>query len=373
MPKKIIVSQDTMVCSQNPKINVDGFGPVGSMDSSGLFLHTALWIDLNGVPRGVVSSEITIRDKQKLSKDHWKMAPIEKKESYKWLKVVENVCEQLPANTKAIFVSDRESDIHEYFELLIKRDADFVVRYSHPRRTLADNQFSKVKDELEQESSKTVIRTELPVKVGKETFVDKITLELTWKSVTIQPRKGGLVIHRNRKPFTLNCLKVSGKSSKGAKIEWVLYTSLPLENVNDALEILRIYKIRWRIEEFHLVLKSGMGIERTRFEFAKNISKFIALCVPMAMKILELQYYGRHEPESEAKLVFSVNHMKAIKAMIRRQNKRVPRKITIEMVIRLVAFCGGWTGRKRDGLPGVRAIWRGWRSVEEMSELIGYL
>jgi hypothetical protein len=48
------------------------------------------------------------------------------------------------------------------------------------------------------------------------------------------------------------------------RINWKLATDLPITSVDEAVEKLRWYACRWKIELFHKVLKSGCRAEAAR-------------------------------------------------------------------------------------------------------------
>ncbi len=47
-------------------------------------------------------------------------------------------------------------------------------------------------------------------------------------------------------------------------VEWMILTPLPVTNGEQAQTILRWYTYRWRIEEYHKILKSGCKAESYR-------------------------------------------------------------------------------------------------------------
>ncbi|MGY0782781.1 IS4-like element ISLpn5 family transposase, partial [Azospirillum argentinense] len=48
------------------------------------------------------------------------------------------------------------------------------------------------------------------------------------------------------------------------RIDWKLVTDLPVADTAAAVEKLRWYALRWRVEEFHKILKSGCKVEAAR-------------------------------------------------------------------------------------------------------------
>ncbi|MDQ0562970.1 hypothetical protein QO004_004779 [Rhizobium mesoamericanum] len=53
-----------------------------------------------------------------------------------------------------------------------------------------------------------------------------------------------------------------------APIDWKLVTNLPVDDITAAIEKLEWYALRWKVEVFHKVMKSGCGAEKARLETA---------------------------------------------------------------------------------------------------------
>ena len=53
-----------------------------------------------------------------------------------------------------------------------------------------------------------------------------------------------------------------GTPKNRKKIEWQLITDLPVRSRKDAIEKLEWYALRWKIEVFHKILKSGCRARR---------------------------------------------------------------------------------------------------------------
>ena len=372
-PKRIIVPQDTTNYSRNPFEQVEGLETLGNEYSAGLLIHSALWLSEQGVPEGLLSAEIYKHNiekktvgKKKKKKDYRKI-PIEEKENFRWLKVVDLVSNSLPADVQAIYVADREGDFYEYLQDLIERKASFVTRCKHQNRIVLsqDNQPSRVSAEIANSPVQAYVAIDIPI--GRNKF-EKVKIAVKWHKIRFQPQKAGRINYSGREPFDIGCVSLEGVRSNGKKIDWVLYTDLPLKNLYDAMEVIRIYKLRWRIEEFHLVLKSGIGIEKVKLRDAENIKRFISLCIPMAIHITRLRYLAKYSPKLDISEVLGPKEIKALKKMIRKRRGIKQRIISIKECVEYIAFIGGWMGRKGDGPPGVRTLWRGLRDVKLLAE-----
>ena len=78
---------------------------------------------------------------------------------------------------------------------------------------------------------------------------------------------------------------------------WRLLTTLPVETAEDAREIIRLYRLRWRIEEVFRVLKrDGLALEETQIESARRLFNLAALAVVAAARILQLTDAGTRAP-----------------------------------------------------------------------------
>ena len=61
---------------------------------------------------------------------------------------------------------------------------------------------------------------------------------------------------KNYKPIKVNVVMVYNETYC-----WILITNLPTESLNDCLEVTKIYKERWHVEDFHKVLKTGYQVD----------------------------------------------------------------------------------------------------------------
>jgi hypothetical protein len=62
-------------------------------------------------------------------------------------------------------------------------------------------------------------------------------------------------------------------------------TNLPVADFAAAVEKLGWYALRWKIETFHKVMKSGCRAEETRLETSDRLAKFLALIAVVSWRI----------------------------------------------------------------------------------------
>jgi Transposase Tn5 dimerisation domain len=124
------------------------------------------------------------------------------------------------------------------------------------------------------------------------------------------------------------------------------------------------YALRWRIEDFHLTLKSGCQVEQLQLETANRLSKAIVTYSAVALRIMALRDLARQEPTVPCDRILNTDQWHALYAHFQghRPSRDTPVP-TIREAVKWIGRLGGHLGRKRDGMPGVRTLWRGWRDL----------
>jgi hypothetical protein len=196
----------------------------------------------------------------------------------------------------------------------------------------------------------------------------KARLELRSITTTITPscRHAALV---DRQPITWSLVEAREiKAPEGIEaLHWLLWTTEPAANLSQTLEILRLYKLRWRIEDFHLTLKSGCRAEALELETADRLTKALTIYSAVAVRILMLRDLARQEPDAPCTTILSDDAWKML--WIHFNQKRLTASVpipTVKQAILWIGRLGGHLNRKRDGMPGVRTLWRGWRDLTIM-------
>jgi Transposase DDE domain len=97
-------------------------------------------------------------------------------------------------------------------------------------------------------------------------------------------------------------------------LEWILLTSLPVENETRAWHIIRVYQARWIIEDFHRGLKSGCRLEWARLQEERSLENLLAICSPIAVHLLSLRELARLHPEEPAHTWVSPQEVQVVAA-----------------------------------------------------------
>ena len=88
-------------------------------------------------------------------------------------------------------------------------------------------------------------------------------------------------------------------------LEWFLLTTCAIDSIDDAQACLRWYGLRWRIEDWHRVLKTGCRIEDLAHHSAERLERAIAIKLVIAWRIMLMTLVGRACPELPAEVLLS--------------------------------------------------------------------
>jgi hypothetical protein len=151
-------------------------------------------------------------------------------------------------------------------------------------------------------------------------------------------------------------------------LEWMLLTNVPVESLEDAIERVKWYKLRWHIESFHKVLKSGCNVELCRLETADRLERYLTLFSVIAWRLYWMTHISRASPATSCAELLADHEWKALYCKIKKTRELPPSPPTMREAIRWIASLGGFLGRKGDGEPGITTTWRGWQRLIDLSD-----
>lgn len=118
----------------------------------------------------------------------------------------------------------------------------------------------------------------------------------------------------------------------------------------------------------HYVLKSGCQIEKLQLKTAQRLEMALATYSIVAWRLLWLTYMARRDPDSSCEEVFATYEWQSLYATIHKQIYTDDTPPTLAQVIGWIARLGGFLGRKCDGFPGVKVLWRGLRRLNDIAQ-----
>ena len=156
----------------------------------------------------------------------------------------------------------------------------------------------------------------------------------------------------------------TGQFGDTTPLDWVLGTDLADASAAALARYQAWYEWRWpTMEEYHKVQKTGCGVDRVRSETKDRLRAAIALLSVVAVRVLALRWARDGRPDDPAGAVASPAELAVLAALA---PDRPPVRTVREFVDR-VAGLGGYLGRKCDGPPGWRTLWRGYQRLADLA------
>ena len=380
-------SEDTVLCIQdgtdlnyNNLDKCSGLGVISTNQtgakSRGLKLHSTLTTTTNGLPLGLVNCTCSAPEPKAVEDTRSAdSVPIEEKKNIVWLEHHRELVKlkpQLP-ETRIIHVCDREADFFELFSEQRKDGSvELLVRAKHNRKV------HNAPDKLFVAASEAPILGRVKVHVPRQSARSKKSKQkakpkrsereavLVLRSEKVEFRPG--TASADTEPvvmWVVHALEEHPPANDEA-VQWYLLNSMQIESFEDAEQCLRWYCLRWRIEDWHRVLKSGCKIEKLAHKSAERLRRAIAINMVIAWRIMLMTLLGREVPGLPAEIMFSDIELKVLRAYSAKKKLTQPDKLGDAVI--LVAKLGGYIGRKNDPPPGHQIIWNGYSKLQHMCE-----
>lgn len=293
------------------------------------------------------------------------------RESDVWPEAVEAIGTIAP-ECRLIHVADRAADDVRFMRACLKSGTGFVVRARFDRRLKKEE--SNLWEHLNSLGSAGTLKIKIGAQAGsrgqKPRRAREAKLEVRFGSITLaRPSRDS----QREGPGTLEVQAVYAREIDPPKdaeaVDWMVLTSEGIGNFEDACKVIGYYQKRWVIEEWHRCLKEGCRLEESQVEKVENLKRLAAVLSIVAVRMLWLR-----DLADEERTGTRANDAKALKASVPESWIVVaaglyeddPETLTPRQFWRNIAKQGGWIGRKSDGRPGWKTLWRGWYDVTQM-------
>ena len=366
--KIVLVVQDTTSLNYSAHPLTEGLGPISPRSEGvlGLLLHDSMAFNLAGTPLGLLDVQCWARDPQQFGKRASRHErPIEHKESQKWLRSFNQVSEAKKRcpHTTLISVADREADIYEFFHLAVNDPCkvQLLVRAEHDR-LLADGQGRLWGHMAQQPVAGTTV---LSVPRQGKRAPREARLEVRFGKVKLTPPSRKLEF----KELDITAIVAQEiDCPPGVEpLQWMLLTTMVVENFDEAVEKLSWYAKRWGIEVYHRTLKSGCKIEERQLGSAERLEACLAIDMVVAWRIFHLTKLGRETPDVPCSVFFEEAEWKALYCFVRQDPKPPDQPPTLKEAVRMVAGLGGFLGRRSDAEPGTKSLWLGIQRLDDIA------
>jgi hypothetical protein len=337
----------------------------------GLKVHSVLAASPEGVPLGLLYQQVWVREDEmdpEPEQQHRRHQSIEEKESGRWLLAQHAIQASFEPEQRVLTIADREADLYDLFAQPRPVGKELLIRAKHDRRlqTPPKAQTEHLWERIRQTPAAVLVAFEVPR--SHEHKARRTTLAIHFATLTIappRPKKN----HAVWKPLPLQVVlaeEVDPPAGETA-VRWLLLTTMPVSSVEAAVQVVLWYSLRWLIERYHYVLKSGCRIEELQLETMQRLERALATYCIVAWRLLWLTYEARQAPDASCEVLLHKDEWQALYATIHQTPTPPEQPPTLHEAVCWIARLGGFLGRKSDGEPGVQVIWRGWRRLQDIA------
>jgi hypothetical protein len=331
----------------------------------GILMHSSLAVTPEGLPLGLAAVKFWNREKfkgtaQLKRKINPTRVPIEKKESVRWLENLRQSIELLGHPERCIHVGDRESDIYELYCLTKELGTHFVVRTVVNR--LAGDGDHTVSVEMQAAPSAGVLQIEVR---GDQDEISHASLDVRFKRVIVLPPIGKQKRYPSLELSVIHATEINAPSGR-KPIVWKLLTDFDVRSFEQAVEKIRWYATRWKIEVFHKILKSGCRAEDAKLRAADRLANLVAVFCIVSWRVMWLTMMARAAPDAPPTIALTHPEIKILNHLVSDSGNRGAKQNTLQFYLTKLARLGGYLARASDPPPGNTVVWRGLRRLADI-------
>jgi hypothetical protein len=273
-----------------------------------------------------------------------------------WAETIEAIG-PAPEHTTWVSVGDRASDVFSYVRRARTLGWHCLLRVNQERRIMTD---AHVPGYLKRHVRSPSARATKTITVrGREGNPNRqVALQVAWTALTLQPPANRPEKYELPQPgWRIRCW------NDDEDMEWILFSTVPIEHAEAALACISWYEHRWLIEEYHKCLKTGCAIEKRQLTTSSGMPALLGFLALTAVRLLQLRGMARANPE---KWAADAGIEPLFLALVAARLNRNVASLTIAQFWRGMAMLGGFLGRKGDSEPGWQTLWDGWRRLQDM-------
>ncbi len=349
-----------------------GLGYIGKNKRSegtlGLHMHSTLAVSPEGIPLGLLHIQYDAPDGQAQ-----RGRPLEERKTFRWIRGLRDCAEvagQL-AGPRLVAVMDREADVQALFaEQRRLEGVELLVRAKHNRALGAH------RPKLFEHMRAQAVGGQLEIKVQRSSArrgprrqsasalraARTAQAELRWQTVELPAPARGEAALRMQLVHVWERAAPEGVEA----LEWFLLTTLPVASLADAEQVLEWYRLRWRIEDWHRILKSGCKVEYLGHRTGERIERAVTIKAVIAWRLAAMTLLGRETPELPSEVFFAQIQLRVLRHFASKRGLAAPGNLGL--AVRTMAILGGYLYRAHAPPPGHQKIWEGWTRLTIMSE-----
>jgi len=365
----LVIQDTTQPNFERNRGNISRPGPLGVIAdkaSLGFFLHPSLVVEA-GSRRCIGYSDVLTWSREaaapgKQERDY-KRLPVEQKESYRWIKAALSSAALLERAGLVTHVCDREGDIGELLLRVGEAErAHLLVRSSSDRRLAGGaGKLSGLLAALP-EAGRHTLSLRGDVRTGRQGR--QAVLEVRHSKVSLQ-------LGKQVKELCVVEAREVGAPAGQSPIYWRLLTTHPVESLEQALQVLEWYSMRWNIEQvFRLLKHKGLDVEALDIETGKGLVQLTLLALFAVSKIMLLHLASRQQEPVAVAGAFTEQELACLAAVNQRHEGRTARQKnpyppqSLQWCYWVLARLGGWKPQEKQA--GVVTLHRGYMDFNKI-------
>jgi len=343
-----------------------GQGPVGEGTTTGFLQHNSLAVTPR--PRrvlGLACQQFVVRKPAPPGETSYQRRRRAGRESLMWPRGIK-ASGKAPEGRLWVDVGDRGADIYEAMGQARELDHHFLFRVKQNRKVYLNEDKTRsayLKDYARSLPAKGKDEVRIEGRGGRGPRTAKVELA----SATVWVPASAEVPRRASQPvcqaWVLRVWEPNPPEEAEDAIDWILLCSVPSETLEELRERRDWYSCRWMVEIFHDIEKNGCGMEDRRFETAGAMAPCLAVLGIVAARVFQLRCALESQPDEPAEQVATTLEIAVMKTYLGHDKRR---RFTVRDFVLGVAKLGGYLGRKGDGPPGVRTLWKGYERFQDM-------
>lgn len=344
--------------------DIPDLGPTGNGGGWGFLLHSGLLVGADSEEIFGLAGQTIHYRKPAPKKENITQRLKRDRESKVWGEVIDAVGR--PANgVELVHVLDRGADNFEVYCHCVEQEVDWVVRVTQKHRKIVtpDGGRMQLNKYLNTLPLAGMYELSLRARPGQAARVAKLEVRFGAVTVPLPVHKSPYVKRLQPGPIEMWVVHVREVDAPAGvePIEWILLTSLIVENFEDAWAVIGYYEKRWLIEEWHKALKTGCRVTSRQLKEKGRLEAMVGLMSVVSVRLLQLKSAARTDPDRPARRLIPLRWIAMLQAA-RKHVKKV-KSLTVGQFYHELAKLGGFIGRKSDGDPGWITIWRGWQKL----------
>lgn len=314
----------------------------------GISPHSSLALTLEGLPLGLTAVKFWSRKtfKGQKAKRKARHAPIEEMESVRWLENLRCSTELLGQPQRSVHAGDQDSDIFDLFGAADRLGTHFLVRTRAGR--LADGGPETVAETIGRSPRRGLYRVAVRNRKGEPC---EAVLKVRYWRIRLQAPRG----KKKRYPelmVTVIEAREQEMPPDRNRIDWKPIIGLEAGSLDQAIEKVQWYALRWKIEVFHRILKSGCRAEQARLRTTSRLMNLLAVSCILSWRFFCLTMTNRIAPEADPELVFTDLELRILDRLVADKPTAHPRQHLLSHYLIKLARLGGYLARNSDPLHG---------------------